>query len=79
MARSKSVVKQNSMVNSNTMVILVGIAFAAFVIYYLIKKPPVAAAALPAGTYNNAETWEILWSKDGLPTKVIVHREAVRQ
>jgi len=31
-----------------------------------------------AGTYHNAETWDVTWSEDGLPTKVVIHRDAVQ-
>lgn len=26
--------------------------------------------------YSNEETWDIVWSKDGLPTKVTINRSA---
>jgi len=29
-------------------------------------------------TYHNEESWEIEWSSEGLPTKIVVHREAVK-
>jgi len=32
----------------------------------------------PLATYQNEESWEIEWSSEGLPTKVVVHREAVK-
>lgn len=32
----------------------------------------------PAGAYTNAEEWEITWSPEGLPTKVVIHRNATR-
>lgn len=28
--------------------------------------------------YTNEETWDIEWSDDGLPTKVVIHRNAVQ-
>ena len=39
---------------------------------------PVASAALPPGTYKNAEEWDIEWNEDGLPKKVTIHRNAQR-
>lgn len=33
---------------------------------------------LPAGEYNNAEEWDVSYDKDGMPTKVTIHRHAVR-
>jgi len=28
--------------------------------------------------YRNAETWEIKWNEDGLPSKVTIHRDATQ-
>ena len=39
---------------------------------------PAPAERLPAGSYKNAEEWEITWSPEGLPTKVVIHRNATR-
>lgn len=33
----------------------------------------------PLASYQNEESWEIDWSEDGLPTRIVVHREAVRK
>lgn len=33
----------------------------------------------PLATYSNEESWEIEWSPDGLPTRIVVHRNAKRQ
>ncbi|GAI95824.1 unnamed protein product, partial [marine sediment metagenome] len=32
----------------------------------------------PAATYANEESWDIDWNEDGLPTKIVVHRNAAR-
>lgn len=32
----------------------------------------------PIATYANEESWEITWSPDGLPTKIVVHRNATK-
>jgi hypothetical protein len=34
---------------------------------------------MPATNYANEESWEITWSAEGLPTKVVVHRNATRK
>lgn len=51
----------------------------------VVYLPPGAAvptqpsrALVPAATYENEERWEIQYNEDGLPTKVIVHRNAQR-
>lgn len=35
-------------------------------------------AAKPAGTYRNTESWNVSYNEDGLPTKIEIHRDAVR-
>jgi hypothetical protein len=46
------------------------------------KRQPVdiepAAPSQPASTYTNEETWDIEWSRDGVPTRITVHRNAKR-
>ena len=43
----------------------------ALVVWLLMRqKQPIA------GTYKNAETWDIAYSPDGLPTKITIHRDA---
>ena len=43
------------------------------VIIYLLLK---ARTKQSIGSYQNTETWDLEWSKDGLPTKVTIHRDA---
>ena len=44
----------------------------------LMLKPRSQPARVPAGTYENAEEWDITWNREGLPTKVVIHRNATR-
>ncbi|MBA7555202.1 hypothetical protein ES705_47858 [subsurface metagenome] len=32
----------------------------------------------PAATYANEESWDITWNEDGLPEKIVVHRNATK-
>ena len=32
----------------------------------------------PVATYNNEESWDITWNPDGLPEKIVVHRNATK-
>jgi len=32
----------------------------------------------PVATYANEESWEISWNEDGLPEKIVVHRNATK-
>ncbi len=38
--------------------------------------PRVTAQPAPAKTYTNTETYDITWTKDGLPSKIVIHRDA---
>jgi len=49
--------------------------------YALVAPPadvPAPRSAVPAGNYVNEESWDIEWNKDGLPSKVTIHRNATR-
>jgi len=37
-----------------------------------------AASPPPMLTYQNTEEWEIEWNEDGLPTRIVIHRRAIR-
>lgn len=43
--------------------------------YFNLKE----IASQPQAAYENKEEWEISWSPEGLPTKIVVHRKAHRQ
>ena len=43
-------------------------------LFMMMRQPSAQAAPM---SYNNAETWDISWNQDGLPEKVVVHRNAV--
>ncbi len=63
--------------------------------YFLLRKQPVISSGyvktstmnpgkeelMAAGgkRYINEERWDILWSADGLPTSVTIHRDAVQK
>ena len=42
------------------------------------EKPGTALvpSQAPASTYDNEESWQISWNSDGLPEKIVVHRNA---
>ena len=42
---------------------------------YTVREAP---PQQPASTYVNEESWEIEWNEEGLPTRIIVHRNAQR-
>lgn len=52
--------------------VVIGLALIILLIWFMTRNKAAA------GSYQNAETWEITWSPDGLPTKVTIHRDARR-
>lgn len=42
------------------------------------KETSIVPHQPPLATYQNEESWEIEWSDEGLPTKVVVTRHATR-
>ena len=52
-------------------VLVIGIV--AYFIWKNYKKSPVGI-----GSYKNEESWDVSYNEDGMPTKIVVHRNAVR-
>ncbi len=48
---------------------------AAFVIWMLVKN----RASASGQTYSNEESWDVKYNSDGLPVKIVIHRNAVRK
>ena len=51
---------------------IIGLLLLALLIYFAMKKQGAI------GQYTNTETWDVLYSPDGLPTKITIHRDARR-
>ena len=74
---SKAVAKRSASLGSNSTMMILGLAVIGILVYFLLKKQ--SAAALPAGTYQNLESWKIKWDPETmLPLEIEVHRDAVR-
>ena len=58
-------------ISSTTM--LIGAVLIGLLIWFILKKQPAAAQ------YNNVESWDVSYNEDGLPTKITIHREAIRK
>lgn len=43
-----------------------------------IEEEPLGKELVPSATYANEESWEITWNEDGLPEKIVVHRNATQ-
>ena len=63
--RSRAVGRKSGL--STTAIIIAGLVV--LVVWLLIKRQS-------TGTYQNAETWEIVRNEQGFATKLIVHRDA---
>ena len=51
---------------------VLGLLLLALLIYFALKKQGAI------GSYRNEETWDVQYSPDGLPTKIVIHRDARR-
>lgn len=60
--------------SSNQGLILILLVGSGLAVLFLLARSKTSAVA----TYKNAETWDIQWNKDGLPTRVTIHRDAVQ-
>ena len=71
LALTNSYERQVSRTSSTTdyATIAIALAIVGLIVYLLLKNKP-------ASTYKNAETWDITWSSEGLPTSVTIHRDA---
>ena len=73
------------MKQTTLMALLAGIVVGGLIAVFVVKKMNTPAARMrqpqqpmPAGSYNNDETWDITWTKDGLPAQVKISRKALR-
>ena len=67
--------------SSSSLTTILGIGLIIGLIAWLMSKPTPAMAAaqsVSSGTYNNKEEWNVAYNELGMPTKVTVHRKAVR-
>ena len=53
--------------------LLIGAVLIGLLIWFIFKSKPAAAQ------YNNVESWDVSYNEDGLPTKITIHREAIRK
>ena len=63
-----------------TPTVMIGIAIVALIIWLLLKNRQSSMTGIvgTAGTYKNEESWDVQYNADGLPTKVTIHRNAIR-
>ncbi len=51
-------------------------AIAAVAVFAWSRRGSQPVMLPPASMYNNEETWEIEYNADGMPERVVIHREA---
>lgn len=75
--KSKSLAKRNVALTNPGGISLGTIAIIAivgFVIYLFLKS----RASVGVGSYLNEESWNVEYNKDGMPTRITIHRDAKR-
>ena len=55
--------------------LLVGAAIIGLIIWLFLKRNQVKQVA----EYRNEETWDVNYNVDGLPTRIVIHRQAKQQ
>lgn len=75
MRKNRSLVKRNTALSSPNISLgtVVIIALVGFVIYLLWKNRSASAS-----NYRNEEAWSVEYNKDGLPSRIVIHRDAKR-
>ncbi len=53
--------------------IVVGLALIGLLVYFLLRNPQ------STSEYKNLESWDVQYNVDGLPTKITIHRDAVKK
>ena len=52
---------------------LIGILAIGLALWFIFKNKQTV------GRYLNEESWDVQYNSDGLPTKIVIHRNAVRR
>jgi len=69
---SKTLVKREAALEKNSgLTLLFGLAIVGLIIWLIVR-------ARQASAYTNAEEWNVTYSEDGLPTKIVISRHAQR-
>ena len=71
MRKSRALTIRKTSISPSTM--LVGILAIGLVIWLIFKNRK------STGQYLNEESWDVQYNSDGLPTKIVIHRNAVRR
>ena len=72
MSRTKALaIRRPQLPQGMGLIVVVGLV--ALVVWLLMRQKPIAQ---PLGTYLNKEEWDISYDKEGLPTKITIHRDA---
>lgn len=67
----KSLVRYSNPAVSGT-TLIIGAVLIGLLVWWLVRKKPIA------GTYSNKEEWSVSYNADGLPTKIVINRNAIR-
>ena len=69
---NRSLAKYNPPAKISGTTLLIGAVLIGLLIWFIKSK------SAQAGSYNNKEEWQVTYDEDGLPTKIIITRNAVR-
>ena len=74
-SRSLRAYKKNALTEKTNMPIgiIVGVIIVGLIVYFIFRNKISSASQ-----YLNKEEWEVQYNSDGLPTKIVIHRNATR-
>lgn len=74
MRKSKALTVRRTSLSRTNPTVLIGILVIGLLLWFILKNKQSTV-----GQYQNEEAWDITYSTDGLPTKIVIHRNAVRR
>ena len=77
MGKSLVTYKKNLPAKKSNLGWVIGLVLIGLVVWLLIKNKIQNPAS--QGSYSNKEEWSVEYNSDGLPTKIVISRNAVRQ
>jgi len=73
MRKSKALTVRRTSLSRTNPATLIGILIIGLLLWFILKNKKTAVQ------YLNGESWDITYNADGLPTKIAIHRNAVRR
>jgi len=60
--------------SDKTLLIIGAVLVIGLILWFVIKR-----RQTPVAQYQNEESWEVSYNSDGMPTKIVIHRDATQK